>query len=80
VGDRDWVDRRTELDGGRSEAQWAALSGAELAAEWDAPRPEKLSREDFRRLARVRSEMFARGSFRPPDGVTYGAAKERRQG
>lgn len=74
---REMPDKRKPLDGGRSDAEWAALSLEQLRAEWDArPKPKgppyKVDREQYRRLTRVRSEIFARMSGKPPDGVTFG--------
>jgi len=65
--------------GGRTSAEWEALSLEELRAEWDARPPAveppyEKSRESYSRLTRVRSEIFARLNTKPPGG-THGAGK-----
>jgi hypothetical protein len=64
----------------RSEQDWLAMSLEDLRAEWErGPRFEKppypVDQNRYRRLTRVRSEIYARTNGKAPDGVTYGKGK-----
>lgn len=64
----------------RSEKDWAAMSLADLRAEWErGPRFEKppypVDQNRYRRLTRVRSEIIGRTKAKAPDGLTYGKGK-----
>ena len=79
---QDVEDYVPEPEDKRTLKDFARMSDAELLLEWNSrPQfplgpPYPVDRNRYARLTRVRSEIFARASGKPADGLTYGAAKK----